>query len=148
MSGVRCQGRNSKLETRNSTRGLRVSIFDIFPAPGTCIRPCSAADQRGSVRRSRSSVQIRSGPPAGVAQWQSASPVRTKPAFDSRRRLHRCGAREAAHPALTRTRKGSSPFAPTKILAVVKVADTSVTTKCRTDCSLREKICPVSSDGL
>ncbi len=85
------------------------------------IRPCSA-DERGFLRRSRSSVQIRSGPPAGVAQWQSASPVRTKPAFDSRRRLHAGGIRAAEYPTLTR-RSASSSLAA------------------------RTRICPVSSDG-
>ena len=73
------------------------------------IRPCSAADQRGSVRRSRSSVQIRPGLPAGVAQWQSASRYGPKPESDSRRRLH-AGVRSlvAAYPALTRRGEGSS----------------------------------------
>ncbi len=85
-------------------------------------RPCSAADQRGSLRRSRSSVQIRSGPPVGVAQWQSASPVRTKPAFDSRRRLQAGGIRAAEYLTLNQRSAGSSLVA-------------------------RTRICPVSSDG-
>ena len=82
------------------------------------MRPCGAADERGSVRRSRSSVQIRSGPPAGVAQWQSASPVRTKPAFDSRRRLFAGGIRAAEYPALTRRSASSSLAARTRICPV------------------------------
>jgi hypothetical protein len=85
-------------------------------------RPCSAADQRGSVRRSRSSVQIRSGPRAGVAQRQSASPVRTKPVFDSRRRLQAGGIRAAEY--LTLNQGGAS-----------------------SSLAARTRICPVSSDG-
>ena len=90
--------------------------------PDEYIWPCSAADERGSLRRTRSSVQIRPGLPAGVAQWQSASPVRTKPAFDSRRRLQAGGIRAAEYPTLTR-RSASSSLAA------------------------RTRICPVSSDG-
>ena len=79
------------------------------------IRPCSAADERGSLRRSRSSVQIRSGPPVGVAQWQSASPVRTKPAFDSRRRLQAGGIRAAEYLTLNQRSASSSLVARTRI---------------------------------
>jgi hypothetical protein len=78
------------------------------------IWPCSAADQRGSLRRSRSSVQIRSGPPAGVAQWQSASPVRTKSAFDSRRRLQAGGIRVAEYLTLNQGSASSSLVARTR----------------------------------
>jgi hypothetical protein len=102
----------------------------------------SAAPSEGAGHRFKSDQGLH----AGVAQWQSSRLVCDRPESDSRRRLHRCGARAAAHPALTRRGEGSSPFAPTKILAVVKVSDTSLNTKRRTDCSLREKICPVSSE--
>lgn len=105
--------------------GSGVSGFDSRQSPQNCqarFRPCGAADQRGSLRRSRSSVQIWPGPPAGVAQWQSASPVRTKPKFDSRRRLQAGGIRAAEYPTLTR-RSASSSLAA------------------------RTRVCPVSSDG-
>ncbi len=45
----------------------------------------------GHGRDARGTYRV--GPSAGVAQWQSASPVRTKPAFDSRRRLQDMGVR-------------------------------------------------------
>ena len=97
---------------------VRLRASPVTPGFGPVAQRTGAALSEGAGHRFKSDQGLH----AGVAQWQSASPVRTKPAFDSRRRLHAGGIRAAEYLTLNQ-RSASSSLAA------------------------RTRICPVSSDG-